>query len=89
MMTKIPTNLIFKIKTEKNVFNEFFNFVSINIDLGKKYFLQKLKRMKRSIFNFRYIFALKTLFFEKNEIKWNQTDHVFFEANIVEILGPT
>ena len=43
--------------------------MSINIDLGKKYFLQKLYRMKGSIFNLSYIFALKPLFFEKNEIK--------------------
>ena len=30
--------------------------------------------MKRSIFDVSYIFALKPLFFEKNEIKWNQID---------------
>ena len=47
--------------------------MSININLGKKYFLQKLQRMKRSIFNVLRIFALKPLFSEKNEIKWNQT----------------
>ena len=27
---------------KKNVFNKFFHFISINIDLEKKYFLQKL-----------------------------------------------
>ena len=30
--------------------------------------------MKRSIFNVSYIFALKSFFFEKNKIEWNQTD---------------
>ena len=30
--------------------------------------------MKRYIFNALHIFALKPLFFEKNEIKWNQTN---------------
>ena len=30
--------------------------------------------MIRSIFNFPYIFTLKPLFFEKNEIEWNQRD---------------
>ena len=30
--------------------------------------------MKRSIFKVSDIFALKPLFFRKNEIKWNQTD---------------
>ena len=30
--------------------------------------------MIRSIFNVPHIFALKTLFFEKSEIKWNQAD---------------
>ena len=30
--------------------------------------------MKRSIFNVPNVFALKPLFFEINEIKWNQTD---------------
>ena len=45
--------------------------------------------MKRSIFNVPHIFALKPLFFEKNEIKWNQADNVFFEAHKVEILEPT
>ena len=30
--------------------------------------------MKRFIFNVLHIFALKPLFFEKNEIKWNQRD---------------
>ena len=30
--------------------------------------------MKRSIFNVLYIFALEPLLFEKNEIKYNQTD---------------
>ena len=28
-------------KLEKNVFNKFLHFMSINIDLGKKYFIQK------------------------------------------------
>ena len=74
MVIKIPANLIFKVKTKKNVFNEFFHFMSMNIDLGKKYFLQKLEQMKRSIFNVRHTFALEPLFLEKNEIKWNQTD---------------
>ena len=48
--------------------------MSINIDVGKKYFVQKSKRMKRPIFNVLQIFALKLLFFEKNKIKWNQTE---------------
>ena len=30
--------------------------------------------MKRYIFNVPHIFALKPLFYEKNETKWNQTD---------------
>ena len=33
--------------------------------------------MKRSTFNVSYIFSPKPLFFEKNEIKWNQTDRHF------------
>ena len=37
--------------------------------------------MKRSIFNLPYIFALKPLFLEKNEIKWNQTDRHTINAN--------
>ena len=48
--------------------------MSINIGLGKTYFLQKLWPVKRSIFNVPYIFVLILLFFDKNEIKWNQTD---------------
>ena len=51
----------------------FFHSMLINIDLGKKCFLQKLKRMKRSIFNVLYVFSLKLLFFEKNQIKLNRT----------------
>ena len=58
MMMKIPANLIFKVKTKKNLFDKFFHFRSINIDLRKKYFLQKLKRIKRSIFHVPHIFAL-------------------------------
>ena len=30
--------------------------------------------MKRSIFNVPHIFTSNILFFEKNEIKWNQID---------------
>ena len=41
MMMKIPENIISKVK-KKNVFNKFFHFTRINIDLGKKYFQQKL-----------------------------------------------
>ena len=52
----------------------FFHFISININLGKKYYLKKLQRMKRSIFNVQHIFVLKTLFLGKNEIKCNQRD---------------
>ena len=36
--------------------------------------------MKRSIFNVQNIFALKALFFEKNEIKWNQKDRYTMES---------
>ena len=36
IMMKIPANLIFKVKSKKSVFNKFFHFMSINIDLGKK-----------------------------------------------------
>ena len=36
MMMKIPANLIFKAKTlKKDVFHKFFDFMPINIDLGK------------------------------------------------------
>ena len=42
MMMKILANLIFKVKNKKNVFNKFFNFMSINIHLGKIYFLENL-----------------------------------------------
>ena len=68
---KIHANFIFKVRTEKNVFNEFFYFMSINID---QKFIQKLKGMKKSMFNVPQIFALKPLFFEKSKIKWNQID---------------
>ena len=36
--------------------------------------------MKRSVFNVLHIFALKELFFEKNEIKWNQRDRHTMET---------
>ena len=39
MMMKILANLIFKVKTKKKIF---LNFMSIDSDLRKKYFLQKL-----------------------------------------------
>ena len=68
MMMEIFANLIFKVKIEKNVFNKFCHFLSINIDVGKKYFSQHSKRMKRYIFDVLCIFALKPLFFEKHGI---------------------
>ena len=42
MMTKIPANLIFNVKTRQMFLTSFFYFMSINIDLEEKYFLQKL-----------------------------------------------
>ena len=47
MMMKIPANLIFKIKTEKLnlkklIFQKFFHFILISVDLRGKFFLQKL-----------------------------------------------
>ena len=54
--------------------------MSISIDLQKKNFLQKLQRAEGSIFNVLHIFALKPLVFEKNEIKWNQTDRHTMES---------
>ena len=42
MIMKTPANFIFKVRTKKNVFNKFFHFMSINIDLGKQYLTQKL-----------------------------------------------
>ena len=40
----------------------------INIDLGHKYSVQKLYRMKRYTFDVLHIFAVKPLFFEINQI---------------------
>ena len=42
MVMKIIENFIFKVKTKRNVFNKFVNFMPININQKKKDFLQKL-----------------------------------------------
>ena len=68
IMMTFPTNLIFKVKTKTKLFLTSFLFTVDKYWSRKKYFSQKLQRIKGSFFNVLHMFALKPLFIEKNEI---------------------